>query len=392
MTTALDGGEGSASRPGRSLPPGKTWYPMYRRLGEPQGRSGQVRKISPPPGFDPRTVQPVASRYNDYATRPTNTLGSGNIINCRCNNNNNDNNIRVSNLNLQLYDIPCTVHTIVTMSIWAPWRHKGSGSIYIHSRSITVVRFKLRPLYHSGKLPVGHWIWSCGCYYKASLIYMSTMTSNLPSALLSFKHQSVYHRALRLLSESLWVICQSLFRVILVHTMTTSKCTVHPDNTQICQKRPSNKFQSTEKGKKKETSAEWMYRKYLWLTNSKTQIVKKDWILWTSTFNVFMMDKWTPLSFSSAMNTWIFWIPGFLFFLHKSEKYHSIIFRLACGVLCVKIEILGPFFLHPNARHNMTPLLSPLRLCENLLPVFHLTSHTANSSMPSGMRSLFTAC
>ena len=26
----------------------------------PQGRSGQVRKISSPPEFDPRTVQPVA--------------------------------------------------------------------------------------------------------------------------------------------------------------------------------------------------------------------------------------------------------------------------------------------------------------------------------------------
>jgi len=53
--------EGSASRAGRSLPPGKTRYPLYRRLGGPQGRSGQVRKISPPPpGFDPRTVQPVA--------------------------------------------------------------------------------------------------------------------------------------------------------------------------------------------------------------------------------------------------------------------------------------------------------------------------------------------
>ena len=25
----------------------------------------------PPPGFDPRTVQPVASRYTDYATRGT---------------------------------------------------------------------------------------------------------------------------------------------------------------------------------------------------------------------------------------------------------------------------------------------------------------------------------
>ena len=56
-------GEGSASRPGLSLPPGKTRYPLYRRLGGSQGRSGQVRKISPPPGFDPRTVQPVASRY-----------------------------------------------------------------------------------------------------------------------------------------------------------------------------------------------------------------------------------------------------------------------------------------------------------------------------------------
>jgi hypothetical protein len=40
-------------------------------MGGPQGRSGQVQKISPPPGFDPRTVQPVGSRYTDYATRPT---------------------------------------------------------------------------------------------------------------------------------------------------------------------------------------------------------------------------------------------------------------------------------------------------------------------------------
>ena len=39
-------GERSASRPGRSLHPGKTRYPLYRRLGGPQDRSGQVRKIS----------------------------------------------------------------------------------------------------------------------------------------------------------------------------------------------------------------------------------------------------------------------------------------------------------------------------------------------------------
>jgi hypothetical protein len=62
---ALKGGEGSVSHPGRSLPPGRTLYPMYRRLGGPQGRSGQVRKISPPLGLNSRTVQPIGSRYTD---------------------------------------------------------------------------------------------------------------------------------------------------------------------------------------------------------------------------------------------------------------------------------------------------------------------------------------
>jgi hypothetical protein len=60
--------EWSASRPGRSLPPGKTRDPLYRRLDGLQGRYGQVRKISLPPGFDPRTVQPVSSRYTNYVT------------------------------------------------------------------------------------------------------------------------------------------------------------------------------------------------------------------------------------------------------------------------------------------------------------------------------------
>ena len=46
---------------------GKTQYPLYIRLGGPQGQSGHLRKILPPPGFDPRTVQPVASRYTNYA-------------------------------------------------------------------------------------------------------------------------------------------------------------------------------------------------------------------------------------------------------------------------------------------------------------------------------------
>jgi len=50
-----------------ALPPGKARYPLYRRLGGTQGRYGRVRKISPSQEFDPRTVQPVASRYTDWA-------------------------------------------------------------------------------------------------------------------------------------------------------------------------------------------------------------------------------------------------------------------------------------------------------------------------------------
>ena len=34
-----------------ALPPGKTRYPLYRRLGEHQGRSGRVWKIPPPTGI-----------------------------------------------------------------------------------------------------------------------------------------------------------------------------------------------------------------------------------------------------------------------------------------------------------------------------------------------------
>ena len=50
-----------------ALPPRKTWYPLHRRLGGPQGQFGWVQKILPPLEFDPQTIQPVASCYTDYA-------------------------------------------------------------------------------------------------------------------------------------------------------------------------------------------------------------------------------------------------------------------------------------------------------------------------------------
>jgi hypothetical protein len=58
-----------------------TQYPLYRRLGGPQGRAGQVPKISPPPGFDPWTIQPVASHYTDY-TIPAHANVHGTYMAC----------------------------------------------------------------------------------------------------------------------------------------------------------------------------------------------------------------------------------------------------------------------------------------------------------------------
>jgi len=39
---------------------------LYACIGGPRGWLEYVQKISSPPEFDPRTVQPVASRYNTY--------------------------------------------------------------------------------------------------------------------------------------------------------------------------------------------------------------------------------------------------------------------------------------------------------------------------------------
>jgi len=77
MIAALERGEWSAARPGRTLPPRKTRYPFYRRLGGPKGRSGRA-EYPVPTGIRSRNVQPVVSRYTDWATRPT--LHSMNIL------------------------------------------------------------------------------------------------------------------------------------------------------------------------------------------------------------------------------------------------------------------------------------------------------------------------
>ena len=80
MTAALEGGEWSAARPGRTLSPGKTRYPFYRRLGGPQGRSGRTENLVPT-GIRSRTVQLVAqSLYRlSYRAHTDNGVGWADI-------------------------------------------------------------------------------------------------------------------------------------------------------------------------------------------------------------------------------------------------------------------------------------------------------------------------
>jgi len=76
-------GESVRQHASAPLPPVKTRFPLYRRLGVPEGRSGQVRNTSPTPAFDPRTVQPLAShsvqRYRALGTLKCHLVWTFNI-------------------------------------------------------------------------------------------------------------------------------------------------------------------------------------------------------------------------------------------------------------------------------------------------------------------------
>ena len=58
MTAALEGGEWSAARPGRVLPPGKDQVPIVQKAGWASGPVWTGGKSRPPPGFDPGPSSP----------------------------------------------------------------------------------------------------------------------------------------------------------------------------------------------------------------------------------------------------------------------------------------------------------------------------------------------
>ena len=75
LTSALEG-VGGQCHASSGLPLGMTWYPLYRRLGGPQGWSWQVQYISPSWGFNLWTIQPVVSCCTNYAI-PAHDIGEG---------------------------------------------------------------------------------------------------------------------------------------------------------------------------------------------------------------------------------------------------------------------------------------------------------------------------
>ena len=62
LTSALDGVCGQRHAP-TALPRERPGTHCIGGWLCSRGRSGRVRKILPPPGFNPRTVQPVVTRY-----------------------------------------------------------------------------------------------------------------------------------------------------------------------------------------------------------------------------------------------------------------------------------------------------------------------------------------
>jgi hypothetical protein len=64
LTSALYGVGDQRHKPAASHPGKDTGYPLYRRVGGPQGPVWAATKnLVYQPGVDPRTVQPIASRY-----------------------------------------------------------------------------------------------------------------------------------------------------------------------------------------------------------------------------------------------------------------------------------------------------------------------------------------
>jgi hypothetical protein len=71
MTTVVEGVRGQRHSPSALYPRERLGIHCTGGWLGPRAGLDRCEKSRPPPGFDPRTVQPVSSRYTNNATRPT---------------------------------------------------------------------------------------------------------------------------------------------------------------------------------------------------------------------------------------------------------------------------------------------------------------------------------
>jgi hypothetical protein len=90
----------STPRPGR-FTPGRTQYPLYRRLGGPQSRIPVGAENLAPNGFDPRTVPPVVAIPTVLSQPTTKTARSAHKLAplCTCSHTRSDTHTHTSSLN-----------------------------------------------------------------------------------------------------------------------------------------------------------------------------------------------------------------------------------------------------------------------------------------------------
>ena len=134
---ALEGGEWSAARSGRTLSPGKIRYPFYRGLGGPQGRSGRAENLVRT-GIRSRNVQPIVSIPTELpgpqqGLLPTQIIHPSNMLS--------SNFVRFISmriLNLSMLYAGNFLSRNILHALHTP-SHRGKNAVYWHS--LTVFRF-----------------------------------------------------------------------------------------------------------------------------------------------------------------------------------------------------------------------------------------------------------
>ena len=200
----------SAARFGRALPPGKTRYPLYRRLGGPRGRSGRAENPAPP-GFDPGPSSLELSRYTDWATRPISAFITYTYCACTCGNN------KDTLQRLWIYALRRHIPISLYLFLW------GNQSVIARRLQERIAQIKWdRIVWKYGRVHVG-WVCTDGPFLSACYIRCSGAGILTQSFFVS----------------EFWLISKTYNETSRVYNIGTGLCRVHSVvciSGEMCQK------------------------------------------------------------------------------------------------------------------------------------------------------------